>query len=146
MRADRRTTRALDEARDRFDGMGRARRMEEIEGVLRAGRLRVNDRLARDATQCSAEVARVVDVGERVVGALDDEEGRGAALRALNIDSPVPTAGSRRAASSASTLRCRTGSSRNGGSGGSPAWPRRLIAICDAPVERRRRRAFASAS
>ena len=67
---------ALDETRDRFDRVGRACRVEDVEGVLRARQLRVDDGVARDAAERRHEVPGILDVGEGIVGAVDNEERR----------------------------------------------------------------------
>src|SRR5207247_6714552 len=48
---------------------------EEIEGVLRAREFRVDERRTSDAAEGGREAARLLDRDERVVRAVQDEEG-----------------------------------------------------------------------
>src|SRR5438034_3223029 len=51
-------------------------RGEDLEGVLRARELRVDERRARHAAEGGREAARALDRHERVVSPVQDEEGR----------------------------------------------------------------------
>src|SRR2546425_7995091 len=72
-------TAAVDPGEEPFHALDHqcaAHRGEDLEGVLRARELRVDERRARHAAEGVAEVTRLLDRDERVVGAVQDEEGR----------------------------------------------------------------------
>ena len=87
----------FDEARDGLDCVSGAARVEHVERVLRARELGVDDRGSRHRTERVDEVTGVLDVGERVVRAVDHEErrgrrrGRGAIGDALSQAARAPT-------------------------------------------------------
>ena len=62
---------------DRADDVRGADRGEDVEGVLGAGQLGVDDRALGDLAQPGDELAGLVDRDQRVVRAVEDEEVRG---------------------------------------------------------------------